>query len=143
MEHVPFLGYSISTNLNTTAWVNEHFFWQHMLSLSTVSETPFDGLDKMLLLSWMHKQFSESKYQPFILHYWDLRLPNIIIDKDDNLISVIDWDDVGAVPLKFSAISIAESFFPEGLGCKLDSNLDKLFQQELRRIEKDKSSSIE
>ena len=112
----------------------------------TTPEISFDELDQMLLLSWVRKKFSGPKNQPFVLNYWDLRLPNIIVDKDDNLIGVIDWDDVAAVPIKFSAISIAESFFPEGLellGCKLDSNLDELFQQELRRIEQDESSSTE
>jgi len=100
----------------------------------------------MLLLSWVHKQLAESTNQPFVLKYFDLRLPNIIIDSDDNLIGIVDWDNVGAVPLKLSAVSIAESFFPQGfglLGCKLDNNLDDLFQQELRRIELEKSSSTE
>jgi hypothetical protein len=144
MEHVPSLS-SVPSNLNVTAWVNDHFFWQHLLSFPTTSEKPFDGLDKMLLLSWVRKQFSASKNQSFVLHYWDLRFPNIIVD-NDNLIGIIDWDDVTAIPLKLSAISIAESFFPQGpevLGYKLDSKLDELFQQELRRIEWEKSSSTE
>jgi hypothetical protein len=144
MEHVP--SPSSVSNLNVTAWVNEHFFWQHLLSVPTTSQKPFDGLDKMLLLSWVHKQFSESKNQSFVLHYWDLRFPNIIVDKDVNLVGIIDWDDVGAIPLKLSAISIAESFLPQGpevLQCKLDGELDELFQQELRRIEQEKSSSTE
>ena len=132
--------------LNATAWVNDNFCWHYLSSLPTISEKPFDGLDKMLLLSWVRKQFSGSKNQSFVLKYCDLRLPNIIIDKDDKLSGIIDWDDVGAVPLKFSAISITESFFPEGLeilGCKLDNNLDELFQQELRCLEQEKSSSTE
>jgi hypothetical protein len=61
-----------------------------------------------------------------------------------NFKSIIDWDGVAAVPLKLSTISIAQSFFPEHiqkLGLKLDTKLDVLFQQELSRIEWEKSSS--
>lgn len=53
---------------------------------------------------------------------------------------------MAAIPLKLSAISIAESFFPEPfqkLGLKLDSELDDLFRQELSRIEWEKSSSTQ
>jgi hypothetical protein len=144
MEHVPYFGYSKYTNLNTTAWINQHFFWKHLLSDPANSEKPFDGLDKLILLSWVHNQFSDSEDQPFVLSYWDLRLPNIIIDNEDNLLAIIDWDGVTAAPLKLSAISLAESLYPEGreiYGHELDHNLDELFQNELRRIEYEKSSS--
>ena len=53
---------------------------------------------------------------------------------------------MAAVPLKLSAISIAQTFFPEHLqklGLKLDIKLDALFRQELSRIEWEKSSSIQ
>jgi Phosphotransferase enzyme family len=100
-EYVPFLGCSPPTNPNTTAWVTEPI----------VSEKSFDGLDKMLLLTWLR---NGSEDQPFVLNYFDLRLPNIIIDDDDNFAGIIDWDDVAAVPLQLTAISIAESFFPKG-----------------------------
>jgi hypothetical protein len=56
---------------------------------------------------------------------------------------IIDWDDVGAVPLKLSAISIAQSFFPKESEIKLDDNLDELFKQELSRIEQERKLSSE
>ena len=63
-----------------------------------------------------------------------------------NCKSILDWDGVAAVPLKLSTISIAQSFFPEDiqkLGLKLDTKLDVLFQQELSRIEWERSSSTQ
>jgi hypothetical protein len=58
--------------------------------------------------------------------------------------SIIDRDNVLPVPLKISAISIAQTFFPgEECVVKLDSEIDKLFQQELSRIEREKRSSTE
>jgi hypothetical protein len=57
---------------------------------------------------------------------------------------ILDWDAVGAVPLKLSTISIRESFFPVWVnrgGLNLDSKLDDLFRQELSHIEWEKSSS--
>ena len=85
MELVPVFGYSV-TDLNTSAWVMEHFK-AAQLDSSHPSEKPFDGLDKMLLLSWVRKQFSELDDQPFVLHYWDLRMPNILIDQDNNVVA--------------------------------------------------------
>jgi hypothetical protein len=65
------------------SWVKEHFSY-HYLSEFDVIEKPFDGLDTMLLLSWVRQRFSGST--TFALHYWDLRLPNILIDGKDNLV---------------------------------------------------------
>ena len=42
-----------------------------------------------------------------------------------------------------TAISIAQSFFPNESGIKLDGNLDELFKQELSRIERERSLSSE
>ena len=53
--------------------------------------------------------------------------------------SVIDWDDVSAVPLKLSAISIRESLW-NGQEIKLDNEQAQLFQHELGRIEQNSSS---
>jgi hypothetical protein len=74
--------------MNATAWVKQWFKYSQ-LDTAKPSERPFDGLDKMLLWSWVRKQFSESNadQQPFVLHYWDLRMPNIIVDKDKNVIA--------------------------------------------------------
>ena len=67
----------------------------------------------------------------------------ITFSRRTNYKSIIDWDDVGAVPLRLSAISIAQSFFPEESAIKLDGNLDEFFKQELSRIEQERSSSTE
>jgi len=85
MELVPVFGYSV-TGLNTSAWVKDHFK-AAQLDSSEPSEKPFDGLDKMLLLSWVRKQFSGLDDQPFVLHYWDLRMPNILTDEDNNMVA--------------------------------------------------------
>ena len=54
----------------------------HLLNVGpSLSEKSFNGLDKILLLSWLKKQLSASDECPFVLHYWDLRPPNIIIDE--------------------------------------------------------------
>jgi hypothetical protein len=142
-ERVPFLDYSIPTKLNTRPWINQHFFWQQLESLEP-TEKPFDGFDKMLLLSWIHKHLPQSNDEPFVLNYWDLRLPNIIVDKEDNLAGIIDWDGVAAIPIRLTAISLGENFFPSGLQLKyrLDSDLDEQFRRELCRLEeKEKDSS--
>jgi len=42
--------------------------------------------------------------------------------------SIIDWDDVGAVPLRLSQISIAEPFVPPGSHYELYHEADNLFE---------------
>jgi hypothetical protein len=39
------------------------------------------------LFSWIRQSFAGSDSEPFVLHYWDLRPPNIIIDNDGNLVA--------------------------------------------------------
>ena len=154
VEIVPIQSYSgIPSNRSVDDWVKEQFSFQY-LSDSTPLEKPFDGFDTMLLLSWVRQKFSASVNQSFVLHYWDLRLSNIMVDEDDNLVgyippcyadfkSIIDWDDVGTVPLKLSAISIAESFAPRESRLQLDPETDDLFRKELCRLELENSSSTE
>jgi len=57
--------------------------------------------------------------------------------------SIIDWDYVGAVPPKISAISIADTFFESGSRYKVDNELDHSFRTELRNIELEKCGSAE
>lgn len=72
--------------MNSTTWVKRQFIAWHLIYKGTgLSMKPFDGLDKMILLSWICQKFTDD--QPFVLHYWDLRMPNILIDDDDNLIA--------------------------------------------------------
>ena len=75
----------VPTNLRTTAWVKEHFTFRY-LSGSRHSEKTFDGLDTLLLLSWVRERFAGLEDQPFVIHYWDLRMPNIMVDEDENLV---------------------------------------------------------
>jgi hypothetical protein len=152
VEIVPMNGYSVRTNLSTNEWVKKQFRFRYLYN-STQVRKPFDGLDVMLLCSWVYQKFAGSENQRFVLHYWDLQLNNIMIDENENLISyksfvlkanfksIIDWDDIGAVPLKLSAISIAESFVTFGSGYKLDPEMDDLFRQELHRIEEENSGT--
>jgi hypothetical protein len=84
-------GYAIRNRtaletMNATTWVKRQFTANYLLDPMPYSpENLFDGLDVILLLSWLHRKFSESDNQPFVLHYYDLRSPNIILDQDNNL----------------------------------------------------------
>jgi len=42
-------------------------------------------LEKMLILAWMSNESRSTKYDPFVLFYWDLRSLNIIVDPDHNI----------------------------------------------------------
>ena len=86
IEFVPISGISKPSNLTATAWVRENFGIQQLHS-PMPSKKPFNGLDKIVLLSWILEQFSGADRQPFVLHYWDLRMPNIMIDDDYNIIA--------------------------------------------------------
>lgn len=69
---------------NVTDWV-KHQFWAWYLFMPRNSVKPYDGLDLMLLLAWVSKRFSGLHDLPFVLRYWDLRMPNIVVDEDYNL----------------------------------------------------------
>jgi hypothetical protein len=72
--------------MNATVWAKEQFWALHLIHHGDgPSVKPFDGLDKLLLLSWVRKKLSKSDH--FVLHYWDLRMSNIMIDKDNNIIA--------------------------------------------------------
>jgi hypothetical protein len=73
--------------MNASDWAREDFASFRLISQAGhPSLKPFDGLDKMLLLSWIRRKFSGSDNQRFVLHYWDLRMPNIMVDDDHNLL---------------------------------------------------------
>lgn len=86
MELLPIPEYP-RTNMNASTWVRERFLLQQGMFLPVLSEKPFDGLDKMLLLAWV-RQHSGSSNQSFVLHYWDLRMPNIILDDENNIVAL-------------------------------------------------------
>jgi hypothetical protein len=70
--------------ISTTVWANVQFAVRRLMS-SKPSLKPFDGLDEMLLLSWVNRNLLASGDQPFVLHHWDMGMRNILVDEDDNL----------------------------------------------------------
>jgi hypothetical protein len=76
--------------MNATFWAKEQFVVVSGLDSLEPAEKPFDGLDNILLLSWIRRKLASSDHQSFVWHYWDLRPPNIILDKDDNLIGYVN-----------------------------------------------------
>ena len=68
------------------SWVAEQFLARWKLLRPAPSRAPFTGFEILLLLASVLKQFTgEQEHQPFVLHYWDLRIDNILIDKDHNI----------------------------------------------------------
>lgn len=117
----------------------------------------FTGLDLMILQAWAVKCFQNQPSSPrFVLRYWDLRPPNIILDNHRlarfplNSItllisSVVDWDDVYPVPLKYSAITLGTKMFGYVRSLDYVDFLNPIqeeeFQREFIRIEQERSNS--
>lgn len=74
---------------NSSEWAKHQFWTWYLIRRPEWSEPAnlYDGLDYMLLMGWVYERFSVSHELPFALLYWDLRMPNIIIDGDDNLMA--------------------------------------------------------
>ena len=73
--------------MNATSWARRQFMTWHLLYNGAGSSIkPFDGFDKMILLSWVIRKLSYPENQLFTLHYWDLMLANILIDENDNIV---------------------------------------------------------
>jgi hypothetical protein len=85
-DYVRFSGNLITPEaLNAIDWVKHQFCKWYLLTPRS-SVKPYDGLDLMLLLAWVQNRFFESDMESFVLHYWDLRIPNIVVDEDDDLV---------------------------------------------------------
>ena len=69
--------------ISTTAWAKKQFVTRRLIS--KLSFKPFDGLDEILLLSWVNTKLLDSDDQPFVLHHWDMGMLNILIDEENNL----------------------------------------------------------
>jgi len=80
--HAP-KDFQVAAANTSTEWA-KHQFWAWYLFLQRPSAKGYDGLDYMLLMAWVSKRFSSD--MPFALMYWDLRMPNIVVDGDDNLL---------------------------------------------------------
>jgi hypothetical protein len=71
--------------MNTTTWVKRQFTTWHLLVQGvSPSDKPFDGLDKLILLSWILRKFLDPN-EPFVLHYWDFRMQNIMINENNDI----------------------------------------------------------
>jgi hypothetical protein len=71
---------------NAVEWA-KHQFWTWYLLKRRPSVGPYDGFDYMLLMVWVSRKFSGLNDLPYALHYWDMRMPNIVVDKEDNLLA--------------------------------------------------------
>jgi hypothetical protein len=78
--------FAVPEAANATDWA-KHQFWTWYLFSRKPLVKPYDGLDVMLLMGWVTRMFSGLEELPFVLHYWDLRMPNIIVDEHDNLLA--------------------------------------------------------
>lgn len=72
------------------------------------------------LLALFKKFFPEDEAELFVLHHDDLNPGNILVDADDNLAGVIDWECVHTVPLyytcqmpKFLDVAMDRSICPD------------------------------
>jgi aminoglycoside phosphotransferase (APT) family kinase protein len=81
--------------MNATSWAKEQFVQVSGLDRPEPAPKPYDGLDQLLLFSWIRRKLSDTDAQPFVWQYWDLRPPNIMLDEENNLIA--------CVALKFSS----------------------------------------
>lgn len=65
---------------DTRSWVRAQFIQNHHLLEWRPAMESHNGLDLMLLLAWVVQKFPEN--EPFVIHYWDLRPWNILIDAE-------------------------------------------------------------
>ena len=114
----------------------------------------YDGMDHLVFLSWIRTKLADTDTQPFVRYYWDLRPANIIIEEKDNVVGyrlfemliitnrlnrIIDWDGVYLAPLKVASVSIADSLFQTDPHIRLAPEQAEYFQEELTRIEYERS----
>lgn len=70
------------------SWVKARYIENQNLLLSNTSPEGFGGLDTMLLMAWIVNKFPHTaNEQPFVLYYWDLRMSNILVDKDYSVVT--------------------------------------------------------
>jgi hypothetical protein len=71
---------------STIAWAKEKFVENRKLLTSEPSPPELSGMDKLLLLAWVTEQLRDTDQEPFVLHHWDLRPPNVFIDEHQNIV---------------------------------------------------------
>jgi hypothetical protein len=85
----PFRHFSTDSLPSTRDWAKAcflmslPFLW--IAEPSEDSEGSYNGLDLMILFTWVLKQFSPTDPQTFVLYFWDPQCENILLDKQDNL----------------------------------------------------------
>jgi hypothetical protein len=80
-----------------------------------------NGYDKMALFTWIATKLQQIDGKPFVLHYWDLREANILLNDENELTyslfhlslkaRIIDWENVEAVPSNLSPATEIEMWF--------------------------------
>jgi hypothetical protein len=75
--------------MNATTWAKRQFVVNYLFLGSPLSQQvePYDGLDTMILLSWVVRILSTAdlRHEPFVLHYWDLSAANILVTGEDQI----------------------------------------------------------
>ena len=72
--------------LSTTAWAKNKFVENRKLLITQPSTPELNGMDRLLLLTWVTEQLRNTDHEPFVLHHWDLRPPNVFIDDNENIV---------------------------------------------------------
>lgn len=80
------MNLTVGETADVKSWVKRLFIKNLRLLSAQPSES--DGLDLMLLLSWITTKFSADS-EDYALLYWDLRPENILMDEHHNLVGYI------------------------------------------------------
>jgi len=128
-----------------------------LLSPEQMKPRDFNGMHRLLLLSFGVEEIAKVEHEPFVLNYWDFRPSNAKIDEVGNLVAfapptetladyrVIDWDSVFPVPLKLASVNpgafLWDSFNSDEERCwTLSQSTLNSFAKELR-IQEDKNQN--
>jgi len=69
-------------------WAKARFISARRLLSSDLPPKGLVGLDLFMIMSWVEKQFASfSKSKDYVLHYWDLRPGNILVDRNDRIVA--------------------------------------------------------
>ena len=69
-------------------WAKARFISARRLLSSDLPPKGLVGLDLFMIMSWVEKQFASfSKSKNYVLHYWDLRPGNLLVDRNDRIVA--------------------------------------------------------
>jgi hypothetical protein len=83
---IKLMNLTVGETADVKSWVKGRFIKN--LELLSTKPSGSDGLDMMLLLSWITTKFSADS-EDFALLYWDLRPENILVDEHHNLVGYV------------------------------------------------------